>query len=463
MSTRISIREVLVFICLITLFGCGTPAHRNSIFRTVSADTPESVFIDAKQRAILFQKVTEADGTEIIRACAEPSPDVFSVLSSSLSASGTFKKQSGKEIAAQLASSISETGSNIGLRTQSIQILRDMMYRLCERYFSGAIGKEEFKIQAARDHRLVIAILAIEQLSGAVVPRPIALTSAAQADTGTKLLEIQENLDKEKQRLDGLKIESANVEAAATQAQEEANQAKKELDTATMELANVKGKTPAATKAELDAVREKVDNAQEKYDKLKGEVESKEAARKKAQGDVKEAEKNLASLETKREAARSAQATSSGGAVIGSAGQSCCVSNKGDCCRRLTDAQTTTVAKAVVDLIDKAFDFDEVLLQCMAIISRRDENDTDPNRRVKVEGDKGTRKTTDTASDAKAFCQKYIQIKETEQKTRQVKAKMELEKQNLKLQGLKTELEEKGLELEQKRFDLEDKKRKLKN
>ena len=180
------------------LVGCG--AHQNSIFRTANG----SMFVDAKQRAIISNRA-ESDDVQA-RICAEPSPDVFSVLSSAASVGGWFEGDASTDIRAQFAQSLAESGADIGLRTQTIQVLRDMMYRLCERYMSGAITKAEFEQQSARDQRLIVAVLSIEQLTGAVRPSRAVLTSASAADIGREVVELEKLLtekETEKQKLEG--------------------------------------------------------------------------------------------------------------------------------------------------------------------------------------------------------------------------------------------------------------------
>lgn len=174
------------------LSGC---ANLNSIYREayLSRNEPSIIIVDAKQRAILTSPrpaaVSDSSGklqfVESYRAfCAEPSPDVFSVLSQAASASGQFGRDTTSINAAlQAAFSNSEAGSTIP-RTQTINMLREMMYRTCERYMSGALSKLEFPIQAVRDQRIMVSILAIEQLTGAVTPRPVALLASSNASSG---------------------------------------------------------------------------------------------------------------------------------------------------------------------------------------------------------------------------------------------------------------------------------------
>ena len=129
------------------------------------------------------------------RFCTEPSPDVFTVLSQALSASGTGTRTAeALEVALKFAYSSSEAGSTIA-RTQTINMLREMMYRTCERYLSGAIGPTEFTIQAIRDQRTMVSILAIEQLTGTVFPRSVALQGDAGAASGSASSEALVRLD----------------------------------------------------------------------------------------------------------------------------------------------------------------------------------------------------------------------------------------------------------------------------
>ena len=128
------------------------------------------------------------------------------MLSMALSATGNFGREKEETIKAakaslELALSSSETGATIA-RTQTINMLREMMYRTCERYLSGALGPAEFSIQAARDQRLMVSILAIEQLTGAVTIKPTIIASNGIASVGEnssdailKLAEAQKKRD----------------------------------------------------------------------------------------------------------------------------------------------------------------------------------------------------------------------------------------------------------------------------
>lgn len=120
------------------------------------------------------------------RFCAEASPDVFTVLGASASGGGSFGiENSRKSVSAtlQAAFSSAETGATIA-RTQTVTMLREMMFRTCERYLSGAISRDELPIVAVRDQRVMVSILAIEQLTGSITPRAVSITAGGSASTG---------------------------------------------------------------------------------------------------------------------------------------------------------------------------------------------------------------------------------------------------------------------------------------
>jgi hypothetical protein len=133
------------------LAGCAEMTH---LTRTRSVSGGDAILIDAKQRGIFTRR-------DVL--CAEPSPDALSAIAASQNMNiGTPK---GTTIGQSI--SIAEAAASIGLRTQSIQLMRDHMYRLCEAYQSGAIGPVGLQLLHRRFQTTMVAILAIEQLTGA--------------------------------------------------------------------------------------------------------------------------------------------------------------------------------------------------------------------------------------------------------------------------------------------------------
>ncbi len=327
------IRLLITVVAVALLWGCG--ANNNSIFRTTDADDNDIILVDAKQRGILTQTVRmrEDDGfrQQRIIACAEPSPDVFSVLSAALTTSATIDLSSGDSAAGELATAISEAGGSIGLRTQTIQVLRDMMFRLCERYYNNAITGDEFEQQAARDQRLIASVLAIEQLTGAVVPAPVTVFAAAEVDTGESLVAAQKLLDEERAKL-------AELEATASKSREAADAAKNSYETKLK--AREEGDTTISD-SDLEALKNQADTTENTA------VDDRKRA--------EEAQANVAALEARRDAARVTAATGS------AAGQTGEVVYQSTLDQHTADA----ISDAVVNIVALVFEDDEVARSCI--------------------------------------------------------------------------------------------------
>lgn len=114
--------------------------------------------------------------------CAEPSPDAVKSLAQSISA--TWYGQ------AEISESFASTLASIGLRTATIQILRDLAYRACEAAANGSLAKSnpenETKLYEAMIYGVddaAVALMAIEGLTG-IHPAPaVAISSSASGTT----------------------------------------------------------------------------------------------------------------------------------------------------------------------------------------------------------------------------------------------------------------------------------------
>jgi len=159
--------KLLLFAIIVGFLGS---ACSGTIFKKFSIDDSPatSVSLDARQRLILVTEkggpVPEKDGVPIHQhrvICAEPSPDAFMALVASGGADLTVGQ---KKLGAQ--ASMAENVGALGRRTQTIQLLRDVLYRACEAYMNGVIDKSEYrKIMVGYDE-LVITLVAIESLGG---------------------------------------------------------------------------------------------------------------------------------------------------------------------------------------------------------------------------------------------------------------------------------------------------------
>ena len=167
----------------LNLVGC---ANWNSVFHNQTVvDTPSGrqsiVTTDAKQRAIHY--VQYGTGSQAVwRLCAEQAPDIFSVLSASASGELTVQPAE-KEFAARVAAAAAESGGAIE-RSQTVNLLGMSMYRTCERFLNGQISGVELSLQAARDQRVMVSVLAIEQLTNIARPRGMRTSALGGGSAG---------------------------------------------------------------------------------------------------------------------------------------------------------------------------------------------------------------------------------------------------------------------------------------
>lgn len=185
-----------VLVASLWIGGC---ANLNSIYRTFDVSQGNSPMVDIRQRAILVapnKTVTEefdTNGKLTMRearengvfVCAEPSPDAMASLAYELAAKGAIPEKASGELAFALQDSAAFTG----IRTQSIQLLRDFGYRLCESRLSGAITSAQYDLLMRRYQKNIVALLAIEQLTGTVKAPPVVLTASGKAEATKSLAE----------------------------------------------------------------------------------------------------------------------------------------------------------------------------------------------------------------------------------------------------------------------------------
>jgi hypothetical protein len=177
---------------LFSLSGC---ANFNSIHHKGKLDSGASyVSVDAKQRlssSISVPLLTESgkvqkdvDGNVIVavRTCNEPSPDTFSVYTAAIEANAS----KGDDLTAALKLATGESGSTIGIRTQSIQLLRDAMYRICEAHMSGGLDNTDYHRLLSKYQKSMVTLIAIEQLTNAVKPAPAVLTAGSGLQTNSQ-------------------------------------------------------------------------------------------------------------------------------------------------------------------------------------------------------------------------------------------------------------------------------------
>jgi hypothetical protein len=214
------LRTLTSFLFVGGVFGLAACANLNTIDRTTELSASDgrgkAVHLDIQQRLLIVN--------ELGHVCSEPSPDALAAYAAALSIGASSSAKGAVSGAAGQQSS----AASVGLRTQSITLMRDALFRMCEAFANGAVGPGQIASLLGRSQDLTAAVLAVEQLTGAVVAQQAALTGTTSSDasatavSGTELLEIaiadeerkQERFEKAERDLAAAKIEH---EAAKTE------------------------------------------------------------------------------------------------------------------------------------------------------------------------------------------------------------------------------------------------------
>ena len=202
------IGTVGLVVLAIALASCGYVANRSTIERHTPipelGDNAKSnkkkkwvkgdavaIHLDAQQRLVL----ATAKGY-----CAEPSPDALSAYVATLGVGATTPSKT--QAAVSLARVLQGSTASIGLRTQSITLMRDALYRMCEAANNGHLDKIHVTRFLRRSQDLTAVILAVEQLTGATAANQVILTPESSADASANLTANQQLLDQQRKRVD---------------------------------------------------------------------------------------------------------------------------------------------------------------------------------------------------------------------------------------------------------------------
>ena len=314
----------------------------------VTKEGGKAIHLDAQQRLVLVKAIGQY--------CAEPSPDALAAYAASLSLSASVPRQGAGALAQALQSAV----GSIGLRTQSITLMRDALYRMCEAYVNGALGPTQVAILLGRSQDLTAVILAIEQLTGAVVANQVALAGTAGAGAAASLLSIQQLLDAARkdeetktQRLEEAKEVRDATQQAVDEKRKEAEQAKRVYEEAT---------APGMAVSEAERTRLKAD-----WERQRRELVQLQDALAAAEARVQMQEKLLAEsrrireiIENQREAAlTTVVANTTGTGQLSLPGQR----------RELSEEATVSIAKAVQGMVEKVLAKEYTQDSCMALLT----------------------------------------------------------------------------------------------
>ena len=159
--------------CL-ALLACSPPGV---IHRTSTLGDVHVLAVDANQRLVI--QGTTTDGDKVV--CAEPSPDAVAAHAAQLAANASLLLKSGDQASSSLAAGYSQSVASIALRTQTIQVLRDGYFRLCEARLNNLIERQDYQIIVAFIDEFIATVAAIEAIGGTVQAAPIAIYSGGKA------------------------------------------------------------------------------------------------------------------------------------------------------------------------------------------------------------------------------------------------------------------------------------------
>ncbi|HEY9108152.1 MAG TPA: hypothetical protein VIN58_15825 [Roseateles sp.] len=275
---------------LLICHALGGCAYLTTYTRSVDLTGTNSVSMDVKQRVVFSQLRSGKEGhSEAKVVCAEPSPDALTILGVS---GGLDLSSSSKQASVGATAALAESGAFVGLRTQSIQLLRDAMYRLCEGYAGSAVEPNDFISMQRRYQSTMMGLIAIEQLTRPVVAGQVALASRVVATAGPNAL-----LDKAEARYDEKAAERQKADEAQIAAADKVEKAE----------ADVAGKQAAVKTATDDAAKtstaEELAKASHALETAKQEEAAKGRALKEATKALKQAEQDLIAARTGASAA----------------------------------------------------------------------------------------------------------------------------------------------------------------
>jgi hypothetical protein len=171
MIMQMLVRGALIGTLCISSSGCAYFSH----YKDRAAFDQSSYSLDAKQRVVFSFAREDGPGRTGRYVCAEPSPDALSAIA----ASGALEAQIAGQGGGAASASLNEAVASIGLRTQTIQLLRDGLYRACEAYLNGAINEFGYALLLSKYDDSMISLVAIDGLTGTRAAAQVALGGEA--------------------------------------------------------------------------------------------------------------------------------------------------------------------------------------------------------------------------------------------------------------------------------------------
>lgn len=277
--------------CLMIFFLCGC-ANLGTVSRVSKlSDETTAIHLDSAQRLVY-------EGKEHI-LCAEPTPDA---LQSYANAFGGSLTAPGKDNTS-LSNAFAVNAMGVGLHTQSITLMRDILYRICEASYSKRLSDVSVQqlLQHAQD--LTLGVLAIEQLTGVVAARQPVIINTASASAAGAINDYQAQLEL-------AKGSEASKKSVLENAVRDEDAAKRDLAAKKL-LHDEETKKPAS-----DETEKKLVQLNNEISTLDTALSAKVTARQAADTDYKRAVDATKAIESMAKAALSTSSGTTGGTQV---------------------------------------------------------------------------------------------------------------------------------------------------
>ena len=135
----------------------------------------DTLSLDAKQRVVFVGDRQAGHGERV--TCTEPMPDALVARAAVLAGSGNFQQPQGVTVGGSVSGGSSESAASIGFRNESVQMLRDGYYRLCEAYMNGALTKRQYQHMILNADTFMVVISALQTLGTNPVAPAVAISA----------------------------------------------------------------------------------------------------------------------------------------------------------------------------------------------------------------------------------------------------------------------------------------------
>ena len=207
--------------------------------------------------------------------CAEPSPDVALAIAQSFGFGISIFAGGSGQGAGSGSGATAEGIAQLGERTQSIQLLRDQMYRACEAYANGAITGTTYNLIMSKNNDAMVTLMLGEVAGGAFGRAGAAIGGSASAEGEASVTSLFEALTA---------VDQAEKEEEA--AEEEVEEAEEKLDDKEEAAANDDNESEEEQENNDQEVEEAEDEVAAAQENLRSKREAKNEAKSKAEAEI---------------------------------------------------------------------------------------------------------------------------------------------------------------------------------